>query len=178
MEHNVLFKTVHGSRLYGLSHIDSDYDYYTVVEKVHTNRATYSTHEIVDGVDSVVVDFGTWQDQCIKGVPQALEAMFARHPYVMEDKIADFREGFRVGTGVYDTYLRTIKSFAMQDDFKHKRHALRLAVNMKDMRKWGRFNPTLNRIQVQVITSLAKLPCERVYDDAMLLAWSGTDVVQ
>src|SRR6478609_10168395 len=106
----VLFKTVHGSRLYGLSHENSDEDFYTVVSKVKTNRAKYSTHKITGSEDSVVADFGTWLEQCRKGVPQALEAMFSEMPLV--DEISEVRSGFRVGTEVYNTYLRTMKSFA------------------------------------------------------------------
>lgn len=174
MKHNVLFRTQHGSRLYGLSHADSDHDYYTVVEKVKTKKAHFSTHKIVDELDSVVVDFGTWVDYCAKGVPQALEAMFASGPAVEVDRIEAFRTGFRVGTDeVLDRYLRTIKSFALQDDFKHKRHALRLALNMKEIRTRGRFNPTLDRVQIALINSLAdKLSPENVYTDALALAWS------
>jgi hypothetical protein len=113
-----------------LNHEDSDYDYYTVVDKVKSKRAKFSTHKVVDDVDSVVVDFGTWVDQCTLGVPQALEAMFASEPYVEVDEISDFRNGFRVGTQVYDRYLRTIKTFAFseKDPYKRKRHALRLAL--------------------------------------------------
>lgn len=169
----VLFRTVAGSRLYGLAHENSDFDYYTVVEKVKTKRASYSTHSIVDDQDSVVVDFGTWVDQCTKGVPQALEAMFSDMATV--DRIKEFRNGFYVGSDqVFDRYLRTIKSFAFseKDAYKRKRHALRLALNFKDMRRYGRFNPTLNKVQVPIINSLAKLPAERVYADALALAWS------
>lgn len=174
MKHNVLFKTVHGSRLYGLSHADSDYDYYTVVEKVKNRKATYSTHTIVDEVDSVVVDIGTWVEFCKKGVPQALEAMFAQKPHVQTDRIADLRNGFSIDAPngeILDRYLRTIKSFALQDDFKHKRHSLRLALNMNSLREYGRFNPTLSRLQVALINSLAELPSEHVYNDALALAW-------
>lgn len=167
-----LFQTPHGSRLYGLAHSDSDEDWYTVVSKVRTNRASYSTHRIVDAVDSVVVDFGTWIDLCTKGVPQALEAMFSQQATV--DEIGPFRTGFHVGTEVYSRYLRTIKSFCLANDdsFKHKRHGLRLALNLKDIRQYGRFNPTLTSKQIIVINSLAQLPEERVYELAKQLAWS------
>lgn len=173
MEHHVLYRTEHGSRLYGLSHADSDFDYYTVVDKVKTAKARYSTHKIIDKVDSVVVDFGTFIDNCRKGVPQALEAMFASDEHVLIDTIGPFRAGFRVGSDeVWDRYLRTIKSFAMQDDFKHKRHALRLAFNLRGLRAHGRFNPTLTPLQVELVNELATLPAQYVYDDALVLAWS------
>lgn len=166
-----LFKTVHGSRLYGLNHEASDDDFYTVVSKVKNAKATYSTHKIVGSEDSVVVDFGTWLGQCSKGVPQALEAMFSTMPLV--DKIEPLRLGYRVGTEVFDTYLRTIKSFALTDgDFKKKRHSLRLAFNMRDIREYGRFNPTLDKQKIEIVNGLATLPDIYVYDWAKRIAWS------
>lgn len=167
---NILFKTIHGSRLYGLAHEDSDYDYYTVVDRVLKKKAKFSTHTIVDGTDSVVVDFGTWVDLCTKGVPQALEAMFSTKAEI--DHIPEFRSSFHTGSrDVWDRYSRTIKSFIMQDDFKHKRHGLRLALNLKDLREYGRFNPTLTPVQIELINSLATLPAEHVLNDAIAIAW-------
>jgi predicted nucleotidyltransferase len=167
---DILYKTIHGSKLYGLSHENSDDDFYTVVSKVKTAKARYSTHKIIGSEDSVVVDFGTWLMQCEKGVPQALEAMFSETPLV--DKIPELRRGFRVGTEVYDTYLRTIKSSALTGDFKKKRHSLRLAFNMKSIRQRGRFNPTLTEMQKEIATGLASLPDQYVYDWAKEIAWS------
>lgn len=173
MEHHVLFRTEHGSRLYGLSHADSDYDYYTVVDKVKTAKAHYSTHKIVDKLDSVVVDFGTFLDNCRKGVPQALEAMFASEEHVLLDEIGPLRAGYRVGSDeVWDRYLRTIKSFALEDTFKHKRHALRLALNLKDLMASGRFDPTLDAVSIELVNELAdKLSAEHVYNDALAIVW-------
>ena len=171
---DVLFKTRHGSHLYGLAHADSDEDWFTVVTKkegstAHT-RKRYARQSIVDGIDSTVVDFGTWLTLCEKGVPQALEAMFSTQP--VTDKLAALRAGYRAGPAAYDTYLRTIKSFAMQDEFKPKRHALRLALNMYDMRRTGRFNPTLSPMEVEFVTRMAQHPAETVYMAAKELAWT------
>lgn len=169
MEHKILFQTPSGSRLYGLAHENSDEDWYTVVEKVPRKKKHYSTHEIVGNVDSVVVDFGTWQDFCMEGVPQALEAMFSKMATV--DRIAEFREGFRAGRN-YDKYERAIKAFALDNDnsFKHKRHALRLAVNLRDLRRHDRFDPTLDSTHVALVNSLASLSPENVYNDALAIA--------
>lgn len=171
---DVLFKTIHGSRLYGLAHDNSDWDYYTVIDKVKQKKARYATHSIVDGVDSNVVDFGTWVDLCQRGVPQALEAMFSTKAEV--DRISEFRSAFMAGTN-YDGYLGIMKHMYYEhpDSFKHKRHLLRLALNMKSLRKYGRFDPTLNRPQIALINSLAKLPMEHVYNDALALAWSSVE---
>lgn len=170
MEYNVLFKTISGSRLYGLEHEDSDYDYYTVVDKVKNRKAHYTKQTIIDDQDSTVVDFGTWVDLCQKNTPQALEAMFSQKAEI--DHIKEFREAFRAGTN-FDVYIGIIERLYREhpDSYKHKRHMLRLALNMNRIRKFGRFNPTLNRLQIQLVNSLAKLPAERVYDDAILLAW-------
>ena len=165
----ILFKTPHGSRLYGMSHENSDEDWYTVVVKPPTKKKKYSTHRIIDNDDSVVVDFGTWLTLCEKGVPQALEAMFSEQP--VTDKLGALRAGYRAGPAAYDTYLRTIKSFAMQDEFKPKRHALRLALNMFDLRQYGRFNPTLTQMEVDYISRMAEWPAETVYMAAKELAW-------
>lgn len=177
MEREVLFKTVHGSRLYGLSHANSDEDFYTVVTKkpVPTGRqvkARYARQKINGDEDSMVVDFGTWVEMCRSGVPQALEAMFSDMA-VGDDRIADFRRGFRVGTEVYERYFRTIKSFALAEDegIKRRRHALRLALNLNEMARYGRFNPTLSAEDARYITSMAHKSHEDVYGLALCIAW-------
>lgn len=175
----VLFKTVHGSRLYGLSHADSDEDFYTVVTKQSTatrfgrqTRARYAKQKIDGNEDSMVVDFGTWVEMCKSGVPQALEAMFSNMP-VGDDRIADFRSGFRVGTEVYERYFRTIKSFALSEDktIKKRRHALRLALNLRDIGRYGRFNPTLSVEDARFITNMAHKSHEDVYGLGLCIAW-------
>lgn len=164
----VLFKTVHGSHLYGLAHEHSDNDYYTVLDKVKTAKARYAKQKIVDGEDSMVVDFGTWMQMCVNGVPQALEAMFSNSPLV--DNISHFRRAFYVSTGAQERYLRTITNFCMTQDPKRKRHGLRLALNMYDFTRYGRFNPTLSPNEVDYVTEQAKKDCDSVYAIAMNIA--------
>jgi len=168
MEHTVLFKTMHGSRLYGLHHADSDHDFYTVVDKVKTARARYARQTIAGDDDSMVVDFGTWLGMCVNGVPQALEAMFSQHAVV--DNIEAFRYGYKVSTGAQERYLRTITSFTMTQDPKRKRHGLRLALNMYDFRASGRFNPSMTPNEVDWATEVAKKDCDTVYATAMSIA--------
>lgn len=175
----VLFKTVHGSRLYGLAHAGSDEDFYTVIAKPQRDtrfgkqtKARYAKQTILDGEDSVVVDFGTWVEQCKSGVPQALEAMFSDMAVV--DNIAEFRKSFRAGSGVADRYFRTIKSFSYsdRDPFKRKRHALRLALNLNELGQTGRFNPTLSPEWADYITRRAKARTQdEIYGEALCLAW-------
>jgi predicted nucleotidyltransferase len=170
---DILFKTIHGSRLYGMSHEGSDYDYYTVVDKVKSARAKYSRQTIIDDQDSVVVDFGTWVDQCKVGVPQALEAMFSQ--MAVEDKLTEFRTSFYAGTTTHERYLRTITSFvyATKDVYKRKRHALRLAYNFVDLKRYGRFNPTLAKDRFESISLKAYQDQDSVYAFAMALAQNG-----
>lgn len=168
---HVLYKTPAGSRLYGLSTPESDFDYYTIVDKVKTKRAKFIKHTIVDDIDETVLDLGTWLNQCQGGAPQALEAMFSEMALI--DHIESFRRQFVAGTN-YNRYLSIMKQMSIDyaDSYKHKRHILRLALNMKGLRERGRFNPTLDRLSIELINSLAKLPMNRVYDDALALAWS------
>lgn len=177
MEREVLFKTIHGSRLYGLAHAGSDEDFYTVVtKKPYTGRgqgkARYAKQKINGDEDSMVVDFGTWVEMCKAGVPQALEAMFSEM-VIGDDRIKDFRSGFRVGTEVYARYYRTIKSFALAEDdgIKKRRHALRLACNLRDIGRYGRFDPTLSPDDARYITNMAHKSHEDVYGLALCIAW-------
>lgn len=164
----VLFKTIHGSRLYGLSHPKSDWDFYTVVDRQKTNKKKYATHTIIDGQDSMVVDFGTWINMCQHGTPQALEAMFSQHP--IYDDIADFRRNFKVGTTVIETYLRTMKTFVLTQEYKSKRHSLRLALNAADIARYGRFNPSLSPNEKDFISDYAHKDIDCVYAMAMNIA--------
>lgn len=168
---NIIYKTVSGSRLYGLAHADSDYDYYTVVDKPRTKKARYIKHSIVDGIDSTYVDFGTWVNLCQAGIPTALEAMFSQQ--AMVDDIADFRADFVAGTN-FDAYLGVMKHMRHEhpDSYKHKRHLIRLGKNMRDIRAYGRFDPTLSAEDIELVNELAKLPMEHVYNDALAIAWS------
>lgn len=168
MDKIVLFKTVHGSHLYGLAHDKSDNDTYTVLDKVKTARAKYAKQKVSGDDDSMVVDFGTWLGMVDRGVPQACEAMFSQMP--LHDDIAEFRAGYRIGTAALERYLRTITSFCMTQDPKRKRHGLRLALNTYDWRGSGRFNPTLTSNEVDFVTEVAKKDCDVVYAYAMNMA--------
>lgn len=169
MEHKILFRTISGSRLYGLEHEGSDWDYYTVVDTVRTKKATYSTHKIVDGIDSVVVDMGTFIGLCQKGVPQALEAMFSTKADI--DHIPEFRAAFRAGTEI-KAYLGAMKQCASEDTLKSRRHTIRLGVNLSQIGRNKRFNPTLNPGQVRGITQAAeRWDAEKCYQVAKEIAF-------
>ncbi len=159
MEREVLFSTPHGSHLYGLATPTSDRDFYTVVTRLphvahNGTKARYAKQTIKGQDDNFVIDLSTFMLLCEKGVPQALEAMFSQVP--TEDRIADLRRQYRVGTAVLPTYLRTIKSFMLAGDFKRRRHAFRLALNARDIADSGRFNPTLTPSRAEYVSDLAR----------------------
>ena len=146
----LLFRTIHGSHLYGLAHEHSDLDTYQVIATKHRSRLRNVKQRINDKDDTTTVDFCTWMAMCEKSVPQALEAMFSQQAEF--DMIAEFRRAFVVSRAtLHDTYRRTVKSFSEQDNYKKNRHALRLCVNMWDAWEYGRFNPTLNRQIIDLI---------------------------
>ena len=163
-----LFKTVHGSHLYGLAHAGSDLDYYTVVEKVPSKKKKYARQSVVDRLDSTVLDLPTWLNQCAAGVPQALEAMFS--PMPVHSSIEYLRGSYRANTGCWERFLRTVKSFSLQEDLKSRRHSARLALEFNSMARHGRFNPVLTEQQKSLVMDSDKQ--EDVYKYAMELAWN------
>ncbi len=73
----ILFKTIAGSRLYGLNHANSDEDFYIITPTWHTLRALNASQTIQEKIDTSTADFATFVRMADKGVPQALEAMSA-----------------------------------------------------------------------------------------------------
>lgn len=164
----LLHKTIIGSRLYGTHHEGSDYDYFMVVTKRPSKKARYAKQTIVDGLDSTVVDFGTFMMGLQKGVPQYCEAALSRVP--SESMIKGMLDGLRFGSSAWATYLRTIKSMVLSDDYKRRRHSLRLAMNLSDLRRYGRFDPTLNDDQLTLLNDWSDSDPARFYDFVMELA--------
>jgi predicted nucleotidyltransferase len=158
----VLFKTLHGSRLYGLHHEESDDDYYAITPTAYTKRHLNAKHKI-DGVnDTVTVDFRTFVAMVHEGAPQALEAMFskkAESPY-----FEDYRKNwFASDPRVVAKYIQTIHRFSMEEKespkaLKYHRHALRLSLNLEELVYTGRFDPTLNESNVRLVKALAEKP--------------------
>lgn len=71
------------------------------------------------------------------------------------------RWSFRPGTATtVGTYARTIKSFSFAPDFKRRRHALRLAANLRDLLEHGRFDLRLQPGQARRLSDWAGLPDE------------------
>lgn len=151
MSDTLLFRTIHGSHLYGLAGPDSDLDYYEVWADKRKNSQHISK---IDGVmvDVTQIGLSEWLKQCDIGVPQALEAMFSEVADV--DLIEPFRKAYRAtGPEVTSRYLRTIKSFAYDGRYeksnpakhgKRRTHALRLAWSLYFIERNGRFRPEVS----------------------------------
>jgi hypothetical protein len=150
----LIFSTPHGSRLYGLNHTNSDHDRFEVYgyDKFKPKQKIVGTDDVVkSSLDRFLL-------YCDKGVPQYLEAMFSQMATV--DKIEGIRETYVPNmTHVRDTYKRTIKSFWLagveDDDFKRRRHAWRLWLNLREMESNGRFDPTLHDFAIEFVTNSA-----------------------
>lgn len=145
----LLLRTISGSRLYGLSHAGSDEDW---IEVYGWDKGR-GVQKIKDGQDVTRASFDSFMRYCDKGVPQYLEAMFS--PVAEVDEISAFRQSYTPNmTNVRDTYMRTIKSFWMHgienDDFKRRRHAARLILNLRSMEESGRFTPALTPVEIDV----------------------------
>ena len=156
-ENTVLFKTISGSKLYGLSHAGSDDDYYVITPSRYTSRKINARQTIIGNDDTVAIDFRSFVILSHNGVPQALEAMFSRAS--KSEFFEDYRNGYYASDPkVIDTYMRTIKSFSLseRDPFKRRRHSMRLALNLEELLYTGRFNPTLSPSNASKITALAK----------------------
>lgn len=177
-----LLVTNHGSHLYGTAIASSDRDIYCVLTGLPTrptqSRAAWTYKRQANGVDITMIDFGTWINECQRGVPQALEAMFAPGPDT--DRIGALRAGYRTGTAAWPTYLRTIKAFAYSDTDDHrankrKVHALRLSWNLYQMRvHHGRFNPVLHPQQVEMYRRVVEQfdgDDDGLYDVCLKVAW-------
>ena len=140
----LIFKTVHGSHLYGITHEGSDRDAYEVYE-----GSGRSLTQSVSGRDDVVRgDLEAFLLRALSGSHQSLETLFSpvkEWEPGMEEKYGAFLSGLRVtGRDVFEKYERTIKKFCY-GDFKRRRHAVRLRNNLQGLRDHGRFNPRMTR---------------------------------
>lgn len=141
----LILRTLHGSHLYGLNGPDSDMDWYEVYNNRHLRRRAKQT--IVDGIDTMAIDLTYYLHLCQEGVPQALETMMSNVAEI--DEFSAFRKSYIIGVpAATRTYRRTIKNFYEAGDFKRRRHALRLYLNLLELQQTGRFDPRMNESQI------------------------------
>ena len=149
---NPILYTVHGSHLYGLAHEHSDRDTYRVVL---CDDKRYISHMVDDVSDSTVIHLVRFVQQVNKGVPQALEALYSRSATHNTAYLPYLRSLRPDPYTVADTYWRTALNFA-EGDFKQKRHAMRLVLNLHDFMRYGSFNPQLTPAEVTFVNRYAR----------------------
>lgn len=150
----LLLKTIHGSRLYGLHHEDSDWDWF----EIYGYDKFRGKQTIQAGDDRTRTSYDRFMLYAEKAVPQYLEAMWSTKAEF--DNMPFDRFSYRPNmTTVRDTYMRTIKAFWIEgwetDSFKKRRHAIRMALNLRQMHECGRFNPTLTDEQIDYCNTRA-----------------------
>lgn len=137
----LLFRTRHGSHLYGMNHDGSDEDWYEVWSSLEGGRVF---HTIDGGRDLYRASLSYWLRLAGSGSPQALEAMFAPDQFVEVDLLAGLRAGYRVHTAsALATYRRAIDDFAVSARPKVRRHSVRLAHDLAHLLALGWFDPTV-----------------------------------
>lgn len=174
---NTALETIHGSKLYGLSHSNSDHDTYAVLSDASKR---YARQSIKGKDDIMLISLHRFLSLCDEGVPQALEALFS--PYAkMDPRYAPMFRAFRIGaTQMSIRYRRTILNFGFQaqeknadgeripaDTLKLRRHALRLCYNLSDGLRYGRFNPAFTPEQAAELTRLAT-PDDDEYTETLI----------
>lgn len=161
-KHDILFTTIHGSNLYGLAHENSDLDNYIIVADKNGKKVK-PQQTIVNNIDTTLIGLSYFMKQIHKGVPQALEALYS--PYAEIDLLTWRHNYFCNSSEVVDTYLRTIKSFILDErhDYKYKKHALRLTYNLNDILQQGFFSPVLSDKQIGNILNVPNLTKEEYY---------------
>ncbi len=146
--------TVHGSHLYGLAHADSDDDMYTVAD-LDMSRAVQA---VMGKDDMTIVPLDAFMDACWYGQPKALEALWSPQA-TMSPMMAEFARSFRLGSGTAQRSFRRTREHLLQtgniDKMKKRRHALRLAIQLRSVMETGRFNPELNAHTKALITRIA-----------------------
>ena len=153
---NPILYTMHGSHLYGLAHEHSDRDTYRVVL---CDDKRYTSHMIDDVSDSTEIHFDRFVGQVNKGVPQALEALYSRSATHNTAYLPYLRSLRPDPYTVADTYWRTALNFAV-GDFKQKRHAMRLVLNLFDFMRDGIFDPELRPAEVAFVNRYARLDAQ------------------
>lgn len=149
----MIFTTTHGSRLYGLSHTTSDRDRFTVILDPNTK----TVHKVDAWEDHVYMGWKRFLLNALSGSHQSVEALFSRRKSWTPEglKFKPMLDAIRIeGPDVFLKYERTIRKFSF-GDYKRRRHAVRLALNLQGLRDKGRFDPELTENQRKFVTQMA-----------------------
>lgn len=144
---DVIFETIHGSHLYGLAHAGSDRD----VARVTTSTATKARHRNGVEEDTMTIPWDVFLIRIQEGSHQSLETLFSPYKEWNADyeHLRPYVEGWVVtGREVFAKYERTIKKFSHSEEFKRRRHAVRLTQNLSGLRRGGRFDPVMTAEEI------------------------------
>lgn len=153
----IVFFTRHGSKLYGLNTDSSDEDWFVVT----TSRAPRATQGVIKrggapALDVVTVGWDAFLGLAHSGSHQSIEALFSTEKVFLrpeyEPHLADVR---LTGSDITAKYRRTIRKFSF-GDFKRRRHAVRLSMNLAELSDRGRFDPHLTYREAALAGSLAE----------------------
>lgn len=148
-----IFTTIHGSRLYGFERKGSDYDRFTVTDSLRLK----ASQRVIGDQDHVRMGLNLFLIRALGGSHQSVEALFSplKEWNPEFEHLKPFIDNMVVcGAPVYQKYERTIKSFSF-GDFKRRRHAARLSLNLASLREIGRFNPILPTIDREYCEAVA-----------------------
>lgn len=146
---------------------DSDRDFYEIYTFPWQNYRPKKLvgQSISPEADKTIISLDRFKDLVRKGVPQAIEALFANEANWVKYDIAWkeirtelFQQVRQQLPQILSTYKRTARNFHEKNDFKKNRHSFRLIHNARELQDNGYFNPSLNHPVVREITAQANLP--------------------
>lgn len=163
----LLIQSIHGSRLYGLHHEGSDYDYWSVYANTPKAKARNIKQKLAGDQDNVEMDLSTMVEYADRSSHQVLELVFSEKKTVC--LIEDWCNNFVVNLPTMrDLYFRTIENFwlkawANEGSLRTKtfRHCVRMAINLEEAQRLGRFNPTLPEGTVEAMKSSSDVELEK-----------------
>jgi hypothetical protein len=147
---DILLNTIFGSHLYGLSHADSDIDYYTVT----TTPYSKGVQTIAGEHDDFVVPFARFVTMINAAIPQSLEALYS--PLADPSPLDGYRFGYRVDTTqAVAKFGGAMTQLFMEGTFKKRRHGYRLLLHLNDILTYGHFNPVLTDSRKELLGTLS-----------------------
>lgn len=154
MTDQIVFTTVHGSRLYGLNHADSDDDSMIVY-----NDKRKPLHVKRGDLDVIHVGLPWLLDNAYKGSVQFVEAVFSHDKVWTDPSWRPMFDTMRIPVAaVRETFTRTIRTFVHMDTQKSRQHAVRLGLALHDIRvNDGWYDPKLTERQQFTVRALATL---------------------
>lgn len=163
----LLISSPHGSRLYGLHHENSDYDYWSVYSNQPKVKARRISQTLSGNEDNVEMDLSTFALYADRSSHQVLELMFSQMKTV--NHIQAYTDNFVVNLATMrDLYYRTVMNFYVKAwsstgrlRTKTFRHCVRMALNLEEAQLTGRFNPTMAPATVEAMKASSDVELER-----------------